>query len=635
MCPGTTTVKCNDVSITNNKIQGSFNEDQIQANLYHDGPDADPYGLLVEGNEFLGNVEWGNHDDVFQSVWGGDNLYFRKNYLHDFGGQGFFVKDQPSAIDGLVFDDNLIVRQNLPCDPTSLCPTWQLAAVQIFGPVKNVSIRHNTVWPGTAAGSRGCAARAGPARRCSPTTFRQPQLRRERPDDRLQRANNTYCGGSGMPSAGLTSDCNPAFDDANDSDLRQANGAASTGAWPTSSTARARAPHSPRHDRARYDDRLGPRRPDRRREPGVRVHATEPGAASSAAGRLRPGRMHQALRRRRPRYGATRSPCARSDAAGNTDASPATWIVHGLTPPRRTRRSLGPGALSLSGSGSVGFTVSESADALSVPPRQRRVERMLQPRPGVSPWPGPLTSSATRSLDAAGNVEFLGASAGGDLVLPLTPPAAAAPAGPTVTLTAPAADATVGRTARFAAYCATSRGPISRVEFWVDSRRLAADRRVPYVAMVDRRVGARMHAHGDRPRLRQHGPRGIDRGPGAGLADRRRAHARRRLEQRWWGDEAVQRGRRRRRDPARGPGSRPSDARRDPHPLRRPQGQRRRPRPTARRRSRTAERHARARGPVRAVPVAALVATIQGGARTRWTGRPRPAVCRRRPFSAL
>ena len=170
VCPGTTTVKCNDVSITNNQIQGSFNEDQIQANLYHDGPDADPYGLLVEGNEFVGNVEWGNHDDVFQSVWGGDNLYFRKNYLHDFGGQGFFVKDQPSAIDGLVFDDNLIVRQNLPCDPTSLCPTWQLAAVQIFGPVKNVSIRHNTVWPGSGGGRRGCAAPAGPARRWSPTT---------------------------------------------------------------------------------------------------------------------------------------------------------------------------------------------------------------------------------------------------------------------------------------------------------------------------------------------------------------------------------------------------------------------------------------------------------------------------------
>ena len=54
VCPGTTTVRCNDVSITNNKIQGSFDEDQIQANLYHDGPDADPYGLLVEGTSSSG-----------------------------------------------------------------------------------------------------------------------------------------------------------------------------------------------------------------------------------------------------------------------------------------------------------------------------------------------------------------------------------------------------------------------------------------------------------------------------------------------------------------------------------------------------------------------------------------------------
>ena len=262
---GTTTVRCNDVSITNNKIQGSFDEDQIQANLYHDGPDADPYGLLVEGNEFLGNVEWGNHDDVFQSVWGGDNLYFRKNYLHDFGGQGFFVKDQPSTIDGLVFDDNLIVRQNLPCDPTLLCPTWQLAAVQIFGPVKNVSIRHNTVWPGSGGGQswlRG-SGWAGPTA-FSDNVFANLNSDASGLTTGYAAANNTYCGGSGMPSAGLTSDCNPAFGDATGNDLRQANGRGVDWRVADRNTARARAPRLPRHDRrARHDDRLGPRPPDR------------------------------------------------------------------------------------------------------------------------------------------------------------------------------------------------------------------------------------------------------------------------------------------------------------------------------------------------------------------------------------
>ena len=61
--PGSSSAQCNDVTITGNSFQGSFSEDQIQANLYHDS-DGDGDGLLVEGNEFVGNVEWGDHDDV-------------------------------------------------------------------------------------------------------------------------------------------------------------------------------------------------------------------------------------------------------------------------------------------------------------------------------------------------------------------------------------------------------------------------------------------------------------------------------------------------------------------------------------------------------------------------------------------
>lgn len=143
-CASTTTT-CDDVSIVGNKFVGRGEEDAIRANRYHDGPDADPYGLLVEGNEFTGNQETGEHNDVFQSVWVGDGLYFRRNYLHDFGGQGFFVKDQASAIVGFVAEDNLIVNQDLPCNPTSLCPTWQLSPFQLFGPITNAVISHNTV----------------------------------------------------------------------------------------------------------------------------------------------------------------------------------------------------------------------------------------------------------------------------------------------------------------------------------------------------------------------------------------------------------------------------------------------------------------------------------------------------------
>ena len=52
--------------------------------------------MLIEGNEITGVRENGNHSDCLQTVWVGDHLVFRKNYLHDNRCQGFFVKDQAS-----------------------------------------------------------------------------------------------------------------------------------------------------------------------------------------------------------------------------------------------------------------------------------------------------------------------------------------------------------------------------------------------------------------------------------------------------------------------------------------------------------------------------------------------------------
>jgi hypothetical protein len=225
MAAATTTTTVNDVSITNNRFDGRFDEDAIRLNRYHDGPDADPYGVLIEGNEFTGNVEYGGHNDVLQSVWVGDHLYFRRNYLHDFGGQGFFVKDQASAIDGLVVEDNLIVRQSSPCDPVSLCPTWQLSPFQIFGPLRNVTIRHNTVWPGPNGGQawlRGVSW-------AGPTVFSDNVMDSLNSDaigllTGYTSSNNTRCDGLGFPDAGITKDCSPAFLDAANGDYRQANG---------------------------------------------------------------------------------------------------------------------------------------------------------------------------------------------------------------------------------------------------------------------------------------------------------------------------------------------------------------------------------------------------------------------------
>ena len=67
--------------------------------------------------------ENGNHSDCLQTVWVGDHIVFRKNYLHDNRCQGFFVKDQASLggvsgpIHGLRVEDNLFLRNHEPCGP--------------------------------------------------------------------------------------------------------------------------------------------------------------------------------------------------------------------------------------------------------------------------------------------------------------------------------------------------------------------------------------------------------------------------------------------------------------------------------------------------------------------------------------
>ena len=76
-------------------------------------------GLLVEGNEITNVRENGNHSDCLQAVWVGDHMVYRKNYLHDNRCQGFFIKDQASTVNTVVAEDNLMLRNNLPCDRAS------------------------------------------------------------------------------------------------------------------------------------------------------------------------------------------------------------------------------------------------------------------------------------------------------------------------------------------------------------------------------------------------------------------------------------------------------------------------------------------------------------------------------------
>ena len=140
----TTTTTVNDVSIVGNKFVGPFGEDAIRLNRYHDA-NGDGVGALVAGNEFTNIREDGNHSDCLQTVWVGDHLVYRGNYLHDNRCQGFFVKDQERAIAGIIVEDNLFLRNDAPCAPqASGCGAP--SDFQVFGPYTGFVMRRNTIW---------------------------------------------------------------------------------------------------------------------------------------------------------------------------------------------------------------------------------------------------------------------------------------------------------------------------------------------------------------------------------------------------------------------------------------------------------------------------------------------------------
>ena len=148
-CPSSTTT-CDDTAIIGNELIGPFGEDAIHLNRYHDG-DGDGVGILIEGNEITNVRENGNHSDCLQTVWVGDHIVFRRNYLHDNRCQGFFVKDQASLggvsgpIAGISVEDNLFLRNKEPCGPP-LTSCGQPMYFQVFGPYSGFKMKRNTIW---------------------------------------------------------------------------------------------------------------------------------------------------------------------------------------------------------------------------------------------------------------------------------------------------------------------------------------------------------------------------------------------------------------------------------------------------------------------------------------------------------
>lgn len=87
--------------------------------------------LYVEGNDISGVNENGNHNDVFQSVFGGQNLVFRNNFIHDNVGQGLFIKD--GQVTNAVVENNVFVHNKM---------NITLQVLETIG----LTLVNNTVW---------------------------------------------------------------------------------------------------------------------------------------------------------------------------------------------------------------------------------------------------------------------------------------------------------------------------------------------------------------------------------------------------------------------------------------------------------------------------------------------------------
>jgi len=102
-------------------------------------------GLLVEGNEIYGVIENGSHNDGLQSVWGGKNLTFTRNYLHDNRCQTFFLKG--GYVENVTFTENLSIRNRVET------PAMDAVHGKIY-PTGGFTMTNNTLWDSSSFGLR-------------------------------------------------------------------------------------------------------------------------------------------------------------------------------------------------------------------------------------------------------------------------------------------------------------------------------------------------------------------------------------------------------------------------------------------------------------------------------------------------
>jgi hypothetical protein len=230
----TDTTTVNDTRIVGNQLIGPFGEDAIHLNRYHDS-NGDGIGILIEGNEITHVRENGAHSDCLQTVWVGDHIVFRKNYLHDNRCQGFFVKDQASLggvsgpIHGIRVEDNLFLRNHEPCGaPLGPSECGQPLYFQVAGPYTGFVMKDNTIWGDTVDSI--AAFREGTG---SDTLIENNVIYRLWTDTDMRPAtlrNNTICereaaeGGSWPTPSGETVACDLHFPNTAADDYRLGNG---------------------------------------------------------------------------------------------------------------------------------------------------------------------------------------------------------------------------------------------------------------------------------------------------------------------------------------------------------------------------------------------------------------------------
>jgi hypothetical protein len=139
-CPASQTLPpVERVVIRGNKIVAA-NTDAMVAQHFRD--------VVIEGNEITGLAERGQHSDALQTVWGGEGMIYRRNYVHDNQGtEGYFSKD--GRIYNLTIDDNLFV-DNFQKSPYAGPPVSFYNAVpdpaRPYYTGYGAAVTRNTIW---------------------------------------------------------------------------------------------------------------------------------------------------------------------------------------------------------------------------------------------------------------------------------------------------------------------------------------------------------------------------------------------------------------------------------------------------------------------------------------------------------